>query len=361
MTKNTVLYDEHIKLKAKMVEFAGWQMPILYNSVIEEHKSVRSACGIFDVSHMGCFEFTGEKPLDCVQYLTTNNVKNLTNNQAQYSMFLNERGTIIDDIIVYRINEKRILIVVNASNEKKDFNWVINNKTGNVEVKNIHDQLALIAVQGPETAGIMKKISDIKIDNIETFHMGAGTVAGIENCILARTGYTGEDGFEIFAPKDGAVKIWNSLLENGAKPIGLGARDTLRLEMKYTLYGHEISDETNPIEAGIGWAVKLDTDDFIGKSAILKIKEEGLKRKLVGFEMIDRSIPRDGYPIVIDDKPQGSVTSGTMSPSLNKGIGIGYVPKEFAKVGTEFSIDIRGRLRLAKVIKTPFYKREVAQ
>jgi aminomethyltransferase len=364
--KHTPLYNEHVKLKAKMVEFGGWKMPVLYTSVIDEHLAVRKNAGIFDVSHMGEFEFKGKDALECVQYLTTNDISKTNDNQAVYSLLCNEHGTLVDDIIVYKFNNEHILFVVNASNIDKDWAWVTSHKKGNVELKNRSDDFALIAIQGPKAAEILQKISSAKISDIKTFHMAMSTVAEEPNCLLARTGYTGEDGFEIFSRPNAASKIWTTLLETGIplglKPAGLGARDTLRLEMKYSLYGHEINDKTNPLEAGLGWVVKLAKPDFIGKSAIEKVKAEGIKRKCIGFQLIDPGIPREGYKIYLNDERRtvnnelGFVTSGTMSPSLSKPIGTGYVPVDYSKIGSKFFVDIRGKLRLAEVVETPFYK-----
>lgn len=387
--KHTPLYNEHIKLKAKMVEFGGWEMPVLYTSVIDEHLAVRKNAGIFDVSHMGEFEFKGKDALECVQHLTTNDISKLSDNQAVYSLLCNEQGTLVDDIIVYKFNNEYIMFVVNASNIDKDWAWVTSHKKGNVELKNKSDEFALIAIQGPKAAEILKTItkelhatphlpSPLRgegwgegIESIKPFHFAFATIAGVKDCILARTGYTGEDGFEIFSKPDAASKIWTALLEAGIplglKPTGLGARDTLRLEMKYSLYGHEINDQTNPLEAGLGWVVKLAKPDFIGKTAIEKVKAEGIKRKCVGFQLTDPGIPREGYKILSSEPTHqrtnaptheiGFVTSGTMSPSLSRAIGTGYVPIDYSKVGSKFFVDIRGRLRLAEVTATPFYKK----
>jgi aminomethyltransferase len=383
--KRTPLYDEHLKLKAKMVEFGGWNMPVLYTSVIDEHKTVRSAAGIFDVSHMGQFEFKGKDALAFVQYLTTNDASKLADGQAVYSLLCNERGTLVDDIIVYRHSPEHIMFVVNASNIDKDWAWVTSHKKGDVQITNKSDEYALIAIQGPKAAEILAKISTFPsplggegracpeqsrrgeggINSIKNFHMSYATVAGVSNCLLARTGYTGEDGFEIFSTPQAAPKIWQALLETGTplglKAAGLGARDTLRLEMRYSLYGHEITDATNALEAGLGWVVKFSKDcNFIGRKALEKVKADGLKRKCVGFKMIDAGIPREGYKIVGDEKGQkevGFVCSGTMSPSLSAAIGTGYVPLELSKIGSKIFIDIRGRMRLAEVVETPFYRK----
>lgn len=362
MSKRTPLYEEHVRLNAKMVEFGGWDMPVFYTGIIDEHLAVRSNAGLFDVSHMGEIEFSGPDALTCVNYLTPNNAASLIDGQAQYSMLLNERGTIVDDIIVYRFNEERFVFVVNASNIEKDYKWITSHDKGNVQIKNRSDEFALIAFQGPRAASILKGLTDVDIDRLAPFHFSQGSFQERDNCIIARTGYTGEDGFEIFCAPRASVSIWQELLEvgkaKGVVPTGLGARDTLRMEMKYSLYGHEITDDTNPLEAGLGWVIKLEKPvDFIGKSALEKVKKDGLKRKLIGFKMIERGIPRSGCDIYLNDEKVGFVTSGTMSPSLKEPIGIGYVPATNAKEGDKFFIDIRGSRRQAMVVKTPFYKK----
>lgn len=361
MAKRTPLFDEHIKLGAKIVDFAGWEMPVQYTGVIAEHLAVRNAAGLFDVSHMGQIEFTGAGAGKLVQSLTTNDVSKMTDGRAQYSILCNERGTVIDDIIVYRFSPERYLVVVNASNVEKDFKWCKSHERSDAKVKNLSDDFALIAFQGPKAAEILKTMTDVALDQIANYYFKIGTVAGKKNVIVARTGYTGEDGFELFTSPQDAPAVWQALIERGksagVKPAGLGARDTLRLEMKYSLYGHEITEETNPIEAGLGWVVKLDTpDDFIGKNALVSFKKAGFTRKLAGFKMIDRGIPRQGYGIVADGKPIGIVTSGTMSPSLGIAIGIGFVPPQMADIGNKISIDIRGEARKAEIVETPFYK-----
>ena len=361
MPKRTRLHDEHVRLGAKMVEFAGWEMPIQYRGVLVEHRAVRNAAGIFDVSHMGRFEVTGPGATEYVQHLTTNDVGKLADGMAQYSLLCNERGTILDDIIVYRFAKDKYLLVVNAINEAKDFNWCQKHAGANVTISDVTESWAMIALQGPRAAKILQGLTDIDLASLSHFCFKTGQLAGVADCLLARTGYTGEDGFEIFVPQDQAIPVWRSIMERGKDqelmPVGLGARDTLRMEMKYSLYGHEISEDINPLEAGLSWVVKLNAGDFIGRDALLTIKEKGLERKLVGFQMIEGGIPRQGYNIQIDGEPVGVITSGTMSPSLNKAIGIGFVPADAASVGNKIYIDIRGRARLAEIVKTPFYKR----
>ncbi|PIR17968.1 MAG: glycine cleavage system protein T [Deltaproteobacteria bacterium CG11_big_fil_rev_8_21_14_0_20_49_13] len=366
--KRTPLYNDHIKLKGKMVEFGGWEMPVLYSGVIDEHNTVRTSAGLFDVSHMGEFDFSGPDALECVQYLTTNDASKLADGQAVYSLLPNDRGGLVDDVIVYRFNSQHLMLVVNAANIDKDWAWVMSHKKGNVTVTNKSDNFGLIALQGPKAAEILRPLTDINLDTLKLFHFASGKVAGKPNCIVARTGYTGEDGFEIFSGPSDASDIWSSLIETGRprglKPIGLGARDTLRLEMRYSLYGHEINDETNPFEAGLSWVVKMDKPgDFMSKEIFEKIKAEGPKRKCVGFRMVDQGIPREGYKIFTHDAQRnthdeiGRVCSGTMSPSLQKAIGTGYVPVAVSQIGSKILIDIRGNKRLAEIVDTPFYKK----
>lgn len=362
MTQKTPLYDTHVALGARMVPFAGWEMPVQYAGVMAEHLAVRSAAGLFDVSHMGEFEFAGPDALACLQWLTPNDVSKLGLGQGQYSLLCNEKGGVVDDIIIYRLEENRYLMVVNASNIEKDFKWVQKNQKGDVKITNRSDEFALIAIQGPKAMGILQKIASTDITTIPRFNCAFASLNGAGECLIARTGYTGEDGCEIFVAPAKAAMLWNALMDagksDGIVPAGLGARDTLRLEMKYPLYGHELTDATNPIEAGLSWVVKLGKNaDFVGKSEIQKVKDTGGKTALVGFELEDKGIPRDGYPLVLNKKIIGSVTSGTMSPSLKKAIGVGYVPAHLAAIGSKFSVDIRGSERIARVVATPFYKK----
>lgn len=366
MAKRTPLYEEHLKCTARIVDFAGFDMPVQYSGVVEEHNAVRKAAGLFDVSHMGEFEFTGPDALPFLEYLTPNNVSKLTDGMAQYSMLCNEQGGIVDDILIYRFGPEKFVMVVNASNIEKDFEWVASHKSKfqNISLKNISDQVALLALQGPKAQEILQPLTDFNLTELKTFHFfSCGAVANAKNCTIARTGYTGEDGFEIFCPADQAVTLWQALMKAGIplglKPTGLGARDTLRLEARLSLYGHEINDETNPLEAGLSWVVKLDKPaDFIGKQALKKIKEAGLKRQIVGFKMIDKGIPRQACPITDGKSQIGFVTSGTFSPTLQVGIGLGFVPTDFSPIGTKFNIDIRGTQKLAEVTAVPFYKRK---
>ncbi|MCC6276891.1 MAG: glycine cleavage system aminomethyltransferase GcvT [Oligoflexia bacterium] len=358
--KRTPLYEEHIKANGRMVPFAGWEMPVQYRGVIEEHENVRKNVGLFDVSHMGEVFVSGPKALDSLQYLTTNDVSKLEPGQAQYSLLLNPNGGIVDDIIVYCI-EKGVhyLVCVNASNTEKDYQWMVKNNKGAV-IENQSDRWAQIAVQGPRAVELVAHVLGPKHQNTETFefgtHQGPGGI-----WYVARTGYTGEDGYEIFLPNSDAPRFWQDLMNKGnslgVQPIGLGARDTLRTEMKYSLYGNEITDETSPLEAGLGWVVKLQKGDFIGRAPLVALKESGVSRKLVGFKLLEKGIPRHGYPLVSEKGDSlGVVTSGTMSPTLKEAIGIGYVAAHLSSEGSRFFVQIRGRNLAASVVKTPFVK-----
>jgi aminomethyltransferase len=359
--KNTAFTQKHIELKAKMAEFAGYNMPISYTGINDEHAAVRNNAGIFDVSHMGEFILKGENALDLIQRVTSNDASKLTNGKAQYSCLPNETGGIVDDLIVYCMEENKVyMLVVNASNIEKDWNWVSKFNTKNVEMHNISDKTCLLAIQGPNACKMMQALTDEDILNLKYYTFIKGKFAGVENVVISATGYTGSGGIEIYFEDkdDNAEKIWNAIFEvgtpQGLKPIGLGARDTLRLEMGYCLYGNDIDDTTSPLEAGLGWITKF-TKDFTAKSIIEKQKAEGIKRKLVGFEMIDRGIPRHDY--LIKDASGvviGKVTSGTQAPSLNKAVGLGYVAIEHATIDAEIFIDIRNNLVKAKVVKAPF-------
>ncbi len=355
--KFTPLKSEHEAAHAKMVEFAGWFMPVEYFGIRAEHMHVREKVGLFDVSHMGEIRVRGEHALETLQWLTTNDVLKLTNGAAQYSLLPNERGGVVDDIIVYCIEANRdYLVCVNAANAAKDWAWFQANNRG-AELKNESAEWGQIAVQGPRAVELVNRLFQ-GAAKVQPFHFTPVHFDGAL-CFAARTGYTGEDGFEIFVPTRQAVGLWRKLLNVGsdleARPIGLGARDTLRTEMKYSLYGQEIDDSTNPYAAGLGWVVKPDAKDFVGKTTMLEARAKGLSEKLVGFKMIDKGIPRHDYRVLaVDSSPIGRVTSGTVSPSLNENIGIAYVQAEYAKAGSEFMIDIRGRGAKAKVVETPF-------
>jgi aminomethyltransferase len=360
MVRQTPLNAAHRKLGAKMVDFAGWDMPVQYSSVIGEHETVRTTAGLFDVSHMGEIEFTGKGALESANALITNDLARAVDGQALYSGLLNDQGGFVDDIVVYRFSPERIFICVNASNREKDFAWMLERAKG-VKPKDRSDEFAQIAVQGPKAAALTQRLTkvDVSKEKVGTYRFTTGKVAGVE-CIISRTGYTGEDGFELYCAPNDAEKLWWALLEEGkgdaVKAAGLGARDSLRTEMKFALYGNDIDDTHSPLEAGLGWIVKLENHEFIGADVLRKQKAAGLNRKLVGFELTEPGIPRPHYPILKDGKKVGEVTSGTMGPSVKKAIGIGYVPTALAPEGSTFHVEMRGRPVGAKVVKTPFYK-----
>src|SRR5690606_35592320 len=347
----------HEQIGGKMVPFAGYNMPVRYSSDIEEHMTVRNDVGVFDVSHMGEFIREGPDALDLIQRVTTNDASKLVDGQAQYSCLPNKEGGIVDDLIVYRIAAEHYMLVVNASNIDKDWNWISQFNTKNVEMRNVSDNMCLFAVQGPKAMATLQKLTSVSLKDVKYYHFEIGDLAGIPNVIISNTGYTGAGGFEVYLAAEHATTVWNEIFkageEFGIKPIGLGARDTLRLEMGFCLYGNDIDDTTSPFEAGLGWITKF-TKDFTNAENLKKQKEQGVTRKLVGFRMVDKGIPRHDYAIV-DGKGNkiGKVTSGTMSPVLGTGIGLGYVGTEFAAPGTEIFIDVRGRALKAAVQKTP--------
>jgi glycine cleavage system T protein (aminomethyltransferase) len=362
MLKRTPLYEAHISLDARMVEFAGWDMPVQYTGHVQEHMAVREAAGLFDVSHMGEIEIMGPEALALVQRISTNDASKLADNQVQYSTMTNEAGGVIDDLLVYRLHGEYYLLIVNAGTTETDFEWILNNaSTLNVEVHNTSDGFALLALQGPRAERILQGLCDHMLDRIPYYWSQQVLVDGID-CRVSRTGYTGEDGFEILCVSVHARHLWNRLLvtglDEGLLPCGLAARNTLRLEAAYRLYGHDMDETTTPLEAGLGWVVKIAKGPFIGREALLRQKEEGLKRKLVGFEMLDRAPARDGYPVMIGEKQVSLVTSGSPAPYLKKNIGFAYLPIEYTAVGAEFDIVVRGRKVPALVVETPFYKRE---
>jgi aminomethyltransferase len=355
--KQIPLNDLHVKLGGKMVPFAGFNMPVRYSSDIEEHMNVRNSVGVFDVSHMGEFTVKGPNALDLIQRVTSNDASKLTDGQAQYSCLPNNTGGIVDDLIVYRIKENDYLIVVNASNIEKDWNWISGFNVNGAELKNISDDICLFAVQGPKAVAALQKLTSTDLSTIKYYHFAKGEFAGVQDVIMSNTGYTGAGGFEIYVNKTHAEKVWNKIFdagkEFGIKPIGLGARDTLRLEMGFCLYGNDIDDTTSPLEAGLGWITKF-TKEFTNAAALRKQKEEGVQKKLVGFKMIDKGIPRHDY-IIKNNAGEviGKVTSGTISPILNQGIGLGYVTTPNATPGSEIFIDVRGKALKAQVSKLP--------
>lgn len=361
--KNTPFTNKHIELGAKMAEFAGYNMPISYSGINDEHATVRKSVGVFDVSHMGEFILKGENALDLIQRVTSNDASKLTDGKAQYSCLPNHNGGIVDDLLVYCIEQnKTYMLVVNASNIEKDWAWIQEHNTANVEMHNISDKTGLLAVQGPKAIECMQELTDMDLVNLKYYTFVKGTFAGIENVLVSATGYTGSGGVEIyFEDIDGAgEKIWDAVFKagesRGMKPIGLGARDTLRLEMGFCLYGNDIDDTTSPLEAGLGWITKLKKEsDFSSKSILEQQKAEGIKRKLVGLEMVDKGIPRHGYKLQDNAGNEiGYITSGTQAPSLGKAIGLGYVAKEAAAEGTEINVMIRDKAVKAKVVKVPF-------
>lgn len=356
--RNTPLHEKHLELKAKMVDFAGFRMPVMYNSINAEHLLVRSQVGLFDLSHMGEFMVTGRDAESFLQRMTVNDVSSLCEWQIQYTCMCYPDGGIVDDLLVYRLPEGYML-VVNASRIDRDLAWIGQNVSGDVRVENRSDQTGLIAIQGPMAQRVLSKLTDYDLESMPCYWAGEAEIAGMM-VLFSRTGYTGEDGFEIYLPPELCVKVWDELTsageECGIGPVGLGARDSLRLEMKYMLYGNDIDETTNPIQAGLSWIVKIDKGDFIGCRPIRQMKESKPESRLVAFEMTDRAIPRIGYLIFAGDEQVGRVTSGGYSPSLERGIGLGYVRRDHSGIGTEFSVSIRGKNLPATVIKPPFYK-----
>lgn len=366
--KNTPLTEIHIGLGAKMAEFAGYNMPISYAGIKEEHHAVRTGVGVFDVSHMGEFVIKGKNAAQLIQYVTTNDVNNLEIFEAQYSCMPNGKGGIVDDLLVYRLpedncaeGEQAFLLVVNASNIEKDWNWIKQHNSFDVHMSNISEKTGLLAIQGPKTAEALQSLTDIDLSDIKYYTFRKGTFAGIPNAIISATGYTGSGGFEIYVDNEHLAKLWNAVFEAGKpfniQPIGLGARDTLRLEMGFCLYGNDIDDTTSPMEAGLGWITKLNKGEFVDADFLRAQKENGVSRKLVGFTLEERRVPRHGYPIE-DTNGQviGVVTSGTQSPSMGYPIGMGYVTTANSKAGTQIFIDVSGKKLPATVTKIPFYK-----
>src|SRR2546423_1098543 len=356
--KRTTLYDTHVALGARIVPFAGFEMPVQYpTGITAEHKAVREKVGLFDVSHMGEFIVRGPEAVEFVNYITTNDVAALKPGQAHYSTILREDGTIVDDCLVYR-SDDRVLLVVNGSNIDKDFAHISRYiDRFDATLENISDDIALLALQGPQAAKILQQHTDTDLSRIKYYEFVTGTVAGVEKVYISRTGYTGEDGFELYFATEHAPRIWNALTASGeVTPAGLGARDSLRLEMGMALYGNDLDDSTTPLEASLGWLVKMKKGDFVGRNALVKQKEQGLRRKLVGFTTAERAFPRHGYPVFVKVTPSGEVRSGTMSPTLGIPIGTAYVPPESATEGSALEIEIRGKRIPATVVKMPFYK-----
>jgi aminomethyltransferase len=356
--KKTALTSTHIDLGAKMVEFAGYYMPLQYEGLGIEHETVRNDVGVFDVSHMGEFLISGPNALDLIQKVSSNDATKLIVGKAQYSCLPNDQGGIVDDLIIYKIKEEQYLLVVNASNMQKDWDWISKHNTVGAEMKDLSIDYSLLAIQGPKAVEAMQSLTSVDLAAIAFYNFEVADFAGIDNVIISATGYTGSGGFEIYCKNSEAKQIWDKVFEAGAefgiKPIGLAARDTLRLEKGYCLYGNDINDTTSPLEAGLGWVTKF-TKDFVNSDNLKAQKEAGITRKLVGFEMLERGIPRHDYLIVdAEGKEIGIVTSGTMSPSLNKGIGMGYVPKELSKPDSEIYIQVRKKQLKAKVVKMPF-------
>lgn len=360
--KTTVFLDTHKAFGAKIVEFAGFMMPVEYTGINEEHLTVRNKVGVFDVSHMGEIWVKGPNALALIQRVTSNDASKLTNGKAQYSCLPNGKGGIVDDILVYKFNDEKYLLVVNASNIGKDWNWINQNNSFGAVLENASDRTSQLAIQGPDAIKVLQKLTAVNLSDIPYYSFTTGTFAGIGDVIISNTGYTGAGGFELYFGNSDALKIWNAIFEAGEeygiRPIGLAARDTLRLEMGFCLYGNDIDDTTSPIEAGLGWITKFtDGKDFIDRGYNYNLKTNGTQRRLVGFEMVDKAIPRHGYDIVNEQGENiGVVTSGTMSPSLKIGIGLGYVKTGFETVGSEIFISIRNKNLMAKVVKLPFYK-----
>lgn len=360
--KQTPFTEKHIALEAKMHEFAGYNMPIEYSGIIDEHLTVCDAVGVFDVSHMGEIWVKGPNAFAFLQQITSNNVAALTPGKIQYAYFPNEEGGVVDDLLVYQYESEKYLLVVNASNVQKDWEWCVQHNTMGAQLENASDHIAQLAIQGPKAVEVLQKLTDVDLSAIPYYTFKVGRFAGVSDVIISNTGYTGAGGFELYFYPDVALKIWDAIFEAGEsygiKPIGLGARDTLRLEMGFCLYGNELNDTTSPISAGLGWITKfIDGKEFVNRSMLEKQKIEGTAQKLIGFELIDRGIPRQGYELVnTEGEKIGVVTSGTMSPIRKVGIGMGYVNSEYAQVGTELYIDVRGRKLKAMVVKPPFRK-----
>jgi aminomethyltransferase len=358
--RKTALNSTHRCMGAKMVNFGGWEMPLEYSGILAEHEAVRTRAGMFDVSHMGEIEIRGPQALDLVQWVACNDAAKLAPGQAQYSGLMTERGTFVDDLLVHKIADSHYLLCVNASNQDRDFAHIVSHKRLDAEVENAGPRYSQLAIQGPRAKQILQRLTPVTLDPIRYYHFVYGKVGGVD-CLLARTGYTGEDGFEIYFEPQHSGKLWNDLLQEGESsgmiPCGLGARNTLRLEAAMCLYGHEIDEKTTPLEAGLGWICKLDKGPFLGSDMLSRQKQNGVERKLVGFEMLDKRIGRDGYAVLIAGKEAGRVTSGGPAPCLKKNIGMAYVPVASSAIGTNIEISIRGQSVPACITSLPFYKR----
>ncbi len=360
--KTTPLYEKHVELKGKIIDFGGWALPVEYSGIIPEHEAVRNQAGLFDVSHMGEITVKGEDAEKYLQMIVTNDISVLNDNQIAYTPMCYLDGGVVDDLLVYKYSSTDYLLVVNASNTPKDFEWLLSQSFGNVEIKNVSDDYAQLALQGPEAQTILQKLSSVDLNSIEFYHFLGDVNVGEFSTIVSRTGYTGEDGFELYFKAEDGPKMWDLLLQAGKEyglvPAGLGARDTLRFEAALPLYGQEIDKDITPLEAGLGFFVKLNKENFIGKEVLAKQKAEGLKRKVIGFEMVDRGIPRSHYEVFADGRKVGYVTTGSFSPTLKKNIGLALVEAEYAKEGTEIEISVRNKNLKAKVIKKPFYTKK---
>lgn len=363
--KRTPLFNNHLESKGKLIDFGGWELPVEYSGIRTEHDAVRNAAGLFDVSHMGEITVTGEAAEEYLQNIVTNDISVLSNYQICYTTMCYPDGGIVDDLLVYKYSNKKYLLVVNASNTEKDYEWLDTHSIENVTIKNVSDEYSQLAIQGPKAQEILQKLSDIDLNEIEFYHFADNVKIGEINALVSRTGYTGEDGFEIYLPSAEGPILWDLLLESGKDfgliPAGLGARDTLRFEAALPLYGQEIDKDITPLEAGLGFCVKLSKEKFIGREALAKQKSEGLKRKLAGFEMTERGIPRSHYQVYADGKKIGYVTTGSLSPTLNKNIGLALLDIDYTKEGTEIEVEIRNKKVKAKIIKKPFYTKKYKQ
>ncbi len=361
--KRTALYPLHKTSGARLILFSGWEMPVEYSGIAGEHTAVRTSAGLFDVSHMGELEIRGPDALPLIQFITTNDGSRLADGQAQYSAMAYPQGTVVDDLLVYRHNAEHFLLVVNASNTGKDLEWINSHNRFDAAVEDISEQTALLALQGPKAQGILQPLTEAQLDRIPYYHFVQSTVLGVDT-IVSRTGYTGEDGFELCFAAEHSERVWNGIREAGSPlglvPCGLGARNTLRLEARMLLYGNDIDGTTTLLDAGLGWIVKLDKGDFIGRDALMKQKKDGVRRRLVGFEMRGKEIARDHYPVFINGREAGYVTSGAPSITLKKNIGLAYLPSEHASIGSTFQVMVRSKLCEAQVVRTPFYRREGA-